>query len=83
MKTLAMKTLASGFRPAALIAILGALVMFAAAQTASSARAADGVRLTDAVKQHLIAAQPVRDDAGVERDSFDGKPVLVLFFASW
>jgi cytochrome oxidase Cu insertion factor (SCO1/SenC/PrrC family) len=44
--------------------------------------ASQGVQLTDSVKAAIAAAKPVRGDA-VTREMFNGKPVLVVFFASW
>ena len=41
-----------------------------------------GVQLTDGIKSALAAAKPVRGDA-VDREMFNGKPLLVVFFASW
>ena len=61
-----------------LLAALGALVL--AAQAPADARS--GFRLTDGMKDALIAADPVRGP-GVDRQIFDGKPILVVFFASW
>jgi cytochrome oxidase Cu insertion factor (SCO1/SenC/PrrC family) len=47
-----------------------------------TAHASQGVQLTDSVKAAIAAAKPVRGDA-VTREMFNGKPVLVVFFASW
>lgn len=40
------------------------------------------VELTTKVQDGLIAADVVRGQA-VDRELFNGKPVLVVFFASW
>ena len=40
------------------------------------------LELTPQVQDGLIAAEPVRGP-GVDRELFNGKPVLVVFFASW
>ena len=44
--------------------------------------AGHAVELDKRVQDGLIAAQPVRGPA-VDRALFNGKPVLVVFFASW
>lgn len=44
--------------------------------------ASQDVQLTDQVKKALSAAEPVRGTA-VDGQMFNGKPVLVVFFASW
>ena len=44
--------------------------------------AKQGVQLTDGIKSALAAAKPVRGNA-VDREMFNGKPLLVVFFASW
>lgn len=46
------------------------------------AEANRGLTLTDEVKQVLIDAKPIlgRD---IDRETFNGKPVIVTFFASW
>lgn len=62
----------------ALLMAVGGLVLLAM----PPAKAGSDLALTESVKQGLMAAQPVRG-AGVERETFDGKPVLVIFFASW
>ena len=46
------------------------------------AHAGQGLALTKRVQDGLIAAEPVRGP-GVDRELFNGKPVLVVFFASW
>ena len=46
------------------------------------AEANQGLVLTDDVKQALIGAKPI-SNRNVDRETFDGKPVLVTFFASW
>ena len=40
------------------------------------------IELDQQVRDGLIAAEPVRGPA-VDRELFNGKPVLVVFFASW
>ncbi len=44
--------------------------------------AGPAIALDERVRDGLIAAQPV-SGPGVDRELFDGKPVLVVFFASW
>ncbi len=46
------------------------------------AQAQNKITLTPEIKQRLIDAPPLRGD-GVTREAFNGKPVLVTFFASW
>lgn len=46
------------------------------------ADAAQKVSLNDAVKNALIAAKSVHGST-VDQNAFDGRPVLVSFFASW
>lgn len=46
------------------------------------AEAQNKITLTDEIKQRLIDAPPLKGD-GVTREAFNGKPVLVTFFASW
>jgi len=46
------------------------------------AEARNKITLTQEIKQRLIDAPPLRGE-GVTREAFDGKPVLVTFFASW
>lgn len=46
------------------------------------AQAQNKITLTDGIKQRLIDAPPLKGD-GVTREAFNGKPVLVTFFASW
>jgi len=46
------------------------------------AHAGQGLALTKRVQDGLIAAEPVRGP-GVDRELFNGKPVLVVFFSSW
>ena len=58
--------------------LAGLLLFFGAAQ----ADAREGEQLTDGIKAALAAAKPVRGNA-VDREMFNGKPVLVVFFASW
>lgn len=48
----------------------------------TASQANQGVQLTDGIKAALVAAKPVRGDAP-DREMFNGKPVLVVFFASW
>jgi hypothetical protein len=45
-------------------------------------KASEAIELTEQVQNGLIAAKPVRGQ-GVDRQLFNGKPVLVVFFASW
>ena len=46
------------------------------------AQAQNKITLTQEIKQRLIDAPPLKGD-GVTREAFNGKPVLVTFFASW
>ena len=46
------------------------------------AEANQNLVLTDSVKKILISATPIMD-RDVNRETFNGKPVLVVFFASW
>ena len=46
------------------------------------AQAQNKITLTQEIKQRLIDAPPLRGD-GVTREAFNGKPILVTFFASW
>lgn len=61
-----------------ILAAFGASVLTAA----PAAKANQDLRLTESVKAELMAAKPVRGK-GVDRETFNGKPVLVVFFASW
>ena len=54
---------------------------FAIGPTAS-VQAQNKITLTPEVKERLISAKPMRGD-GVNNTAFDGRPVLVTFFASW
>ena len=47
-----------------------------------SAKAGSPSQLTPELKQSLMALKPLRG-TGVDRAMFDGKPLLVVFFASW
>lgn len=49
---------------------------------ADMAAAPARLELSKHVQDGLIAAEPVRGPA-VDREMFNGKPVLVVFFASW
>ncbi|MDP6428960.1 MAG: hypothetical protein QGH73_12295 [Rhodospirillales bacterium] len=49
---------------------------------APAAKAGPGLSLSESVKEGLIGLKPVRGSA-VTSDVFDGKPLLVVFFASW
>lgn len=44
--------------------------------------ASQAIELNKQVQDGLIAAEAVRGP-GVDRQLFNGKPVLVVFFASW
>ncbi len=61
-----------------IIASFSAFVLVAA----PAANAGPGLSLTESVKAGLLAAQPVLGKK-VGQETFDGKPVLVTFFASW
>lgn len=65
-------------RLTAFLLILG-LAAFAAV---SPAKAGGPTQLTAELKQSLMALKPLRG-AAVDRAVFDGKPLLVVFFASW
>lgn len=54
---------------------------FAIGPTAS-VKAENKITLTNEVKQRLMELKPMRG-AGVNNTAFDGRPVLVTFFASW
>ncbi len=53
-----------------------------ALSVAQPASANSNLSLTDGVKQRLMDAKPVKGKS-VDRESFNGKPLLVVFFASW
>lgn len=57
------------------------LITLLACSLASPVRAETPIILTDEIKARLIAAKPL--NATPVRDRFNGKPVLVTFFASW
>ena len=40
------------------------------------------ILLDDGIKARLMALTPLRRN-GISADAFDGRPVLVTFFASW
>ncbi|MDA0241052.1 MAG: hypothetical protein O3A84_13640 [Proteobacteria bacterium] len=56
----------------------GAFILAAAPQ----ANANQGLTLNETIQQTLMTAEPVRGQA-VDKQIFNGKPVLVTFFASW
>lgn len=57
--------------------------LFAATLTAAApGHAEDGPVLDAALQARLMALEPIGGRA-VDRALFDGRPVLVLFFASW
>ncbi len=58
------------------------LAAFVLASAPASAQAQNKITLTPEIKQRLIDAPPLKGD-GVTRETFNGKPVLVTFFASW
>ena len=64
------------FKPSFLFVVIYILV------SGMTAAHAGNVQLTEPVKSEMIAANPVTGK-GVDRAFFDGKPVLVVFFASW
>lgn len=68
-----------GLRIVAIVAIAAVAVMAAGA---CPSRAADAPTLAPEVKDRLMALAPLRGPA-IDRAVFDGKPVLVKFFASW
>ena len=45
-------------------------------------KAADDIVLSAEVKARVMALEPLRGN-GVNGTAFDGRPVLVTFFASW
>ena len=47
-----------------------------------SPAAENRILLDDGIKARLIALTPLRRN-GISADAFDGRPVLVTFFASW
>lgn len=47
-----------------------------------SAFAAEPVHLNSELKREISALKPLRG-AGINNTAFDGRPVLVTFFASW
>lgn len=59
-----------------LAAVAGALLL------AAPAAQAGPQTLTEQVKANLIGAKPL-NDKGVTRETFNGKPLLVIYFASW
>ncbi len=61
-----------------LIVALGGLVLLSAAPV----QAGPNLSLSEEVKAGLLAGEPVLG-RGVGRETFNGKPVLVTFFASW
>ena len=65
-----------GLRRIFFLLIVGIAVAFFA-----RAHAAE-VSLTPNVKQEIAAAAPLRPTAD-DRELFDGRPLLVVFFASW
>jgi hypothetical protein len=60
------------------LSIFSAFVFFAE----QTVQAGPGHSLTESVKADLMAAQPVLGKK-VGQETFDGKPILVTFFASW
>jgi len=58
-----------------------ALIALLAVSLVEPVRAENPIILSDDVKARLIAAEPL--NATPVRDRFNGKPVLVTFFASW
>ena len=63
-----------------LLLLLAAVSAFAVLSGPSMA--ADKVTLTPDVRQRLLALEPLRT-APADRALFDGRPLLVVFFASW
>lgn len=49
---------------------------------ATPATAATPITLTDDLKREISALKPLRG-TGINNTAFDGRPVLVTFFASW
>jgi len=68
-----MKTLRTFF-----IVAFGAFILSAP----EPASANQNLVLTDSVKNILMSAKSVMD-RNVNRETFNGRPVLVVFFASW
>ncbi len=60
------------------ISVFSAVIALAS----SGAIAGPNLSLTESVKAGLMAAQPVLGKK-VGQETFDGKPLLVTFFASW
>lgn len=63
---------------ALLLIAVGAFVISATQPAAANSN----LSLTESVKAGLMAAKPVKGNA-VDREMFNGKPILVVFFASW
>ena len=57
------------------------LIVAIAAASLQTVQTQDRLELTQQVKTQLIALNALRD--GVDASAFDGRPVLVTFFASW
>ena len=49
---------------------------------AAAVKARDGIVLNADVQARIMALQPLRG-SGIKGTAFDGRPVLVTFFASW
>ena len=61
------------------------ILLFALAFTVilpASGPAAGEIKLTADVQARLMALEPLRGN-GINGTAFDGRPVLVTFFASW
>ena len=58
------------------------LVVFFVPTTSLPLNASERIKLNERVQGGLIAAQPILGRS-VDRQLFNGKPVLVVFFASW
>jgi hypothetical protein len=64
------------------LAVLAIALIGAAAVPPSPARAAPPLKLTGDVQDRLMALAPLHGP-GIDRSLFDGRPILVTFFASW
>ena len=63
---------------AIIILAFGAFLLSAA----PNANAGPGLKLSESVKAGLMSMRPVRGQP-VGPEFFDGKPTMVIFFASW
>lgn len=64
--------------PTTIILAFGAFLMFAA----PNANAGPGLNLSENIKAGLMGMRAVKGEP-VTLEFFDGKPTMVIFFASW